>query len=200
VPNTYRNGVRSLLDLSWTATTFRKRFLFGTPGDTLPSMSVAVRPMRDEEARLFLEIHGRSIRGLAAEHYPDDVIAAWAGPAPISDEAVRHFLENPDHEIRLLAEVDGQPVGLGALVAHNTELRACYVVPEAARRGVGSALVKEMERIALDRGLPHLELHASVNAEPFYAALGYDIVERGEHVLRSGLWMAAVKMRKSLAV
>ena len=44
----------------------------------------------------------------------------------------------------------------------------------------------------------NLELDASLNAEPFYAALGYEAVERGEHVLRSGLRMAAVKMRKNL--
>lgn len=165
---------------------------------TLPNMSVFVRPLRDDEARTFLEIHGRSVRGLAAAHYAADVIAAWAGPAPISDETVRRFLRNPDHEIRLLAELNGQPVGLGAVVVDNTELRACYVVPEAARRGVGSALVQEMERIARDRGLTHLELHASVNAEPFYAALGYEAGERGDHILRSGLRMAAVKMRKVL--
>jgi putative acetyltransferase len=161
-------------------------------------MSVVVRPMRADEARTFLEIHGRSVRGLAAAHYPADVIAAWAGPAPVTENAVRGFLMNRDNEIRLLAELDGQPVGLGALVVHNTELRACYVVPEAARRGVGSALVQQMERVARDRGLTHLELHASVNAEPFYAALGYEAIERGEHVLRSGLRMAAVKMRKVL--
>ena len=154
--------------------------------------------MRDEEARLFLEIHGRSIRGLAAEHYPEDVIAAWAGPTSVSDEAVRRFLGNPDQEIRLLAELEGQPVGLGSLVLDHSELRACYVLPDAARRGVGSALVGEMERIARDRGLTHLELHSSLNAERFYTALGYETVERAEHILRSGLRMAAVKMRKSL--
>jgi hypothetical protein len=37
-----------------------------------------------------------------------------------------------------------------------------------------------------------------VNAEPFYAALGYEAGERGDHILRSGLRMAAVKMRKVL--
>jgi putative acetyltransferase len=72
------------------------------------------------------------------------------------------------------------------------------VDPQAARQGVGSALVKEMERIARDRGLPHLELHASLNAEPFYTALGYEALAREDHVLRSGLRMAAVKMRKNL--
>ena len=161
-------------------------------------MSVVVRPMRADEGRLFLEIHGRSIRGLAVQTYPADVIAAWAGPAVVSDEAVRGFLRNPDDEIRLLAELDGQPVGLGSLVVDNTELRSCYVVPEAARMGVGSALVQEMERIARDRGLTHLELHASINAEPFYTVLGYEALERKDHVLRSGLRMAAVKMRKTL--
>jgi putative acetyltransferase len=159
-------------------------------------MSVVVRPMRDDEARLFLEIHGRSIRGLAAAHYSADVIDAWA--APVTDESVQGFLMNPDNEIRLLAEIDGQPVGLGALVVDNAELRACYVVPEAARKGVGLALVKEMERIAREHGLTHLHLHASVNAEPFYVALGYEALEREEHSLRSGYRMVSLKMRKTL--
>jgi hypothetical protein len=54
-------------------------------------MSVLVRRMRDDEAQVFLEIHGRSIRGLAAQHYPADVIEAWA--APVTDESIRGFLE-----------------------------------------------------------------------------------------------------------
>jgi putative acetyltransferase len=159
-------------------------------------MAVVVRPMRDDEGRLFLEIHGRSVRGLAAQHYPPDIIEAWA--APVTEASVRGFLKNGDREIRLIAELDGEPVGLGALVIQEAELRACYVVPGATRRGVGSALVREMERMAQERGLSHLELHASVNAEPFYAALGYVAVERKQHVLRSGLRMDALKMRKLL--
>ena len=98
--------------------------------------------------------------------------------APVTDGAIRGVLTNPDDEIHLIAELAGQPVGLGALVVDKAELLACYVVPEAARRGVGSALVKEMECIARDRGVTQLELHASVNAEPFYAALGYEALER----------------------
>src|SRR5262245_7740706 len=126
-------------------------------------MSVVVRLMHDDEERLFLEIHRRSVRGLATQHYPAQVIDAWAGPTAVSDEGVRHFLKNPDHEIRLIAEIDGQPAGLGSVVVDNAELRACYVVPEAARRGVGSALVKEIERIAREHDLTHLKLHASAN-------------------------------------
>jgi putative acetyltransferase len=160
-------------------------------------MAVVVRPMLAEEARTFLEIHTRSIHGLAAPHYPPEVIEAWV--VPVTEATIRGLLENPDHEIRLLAALDGVLVGLGCLVVQNSELRACYVAPEAARKGVGTAIVREIERIAKTRGLDHLQLEASINAEPFYAALGYEVVERGEHAWPSGQRMAAVAMRKVLA-
>ena len=159
-------------------------------------MAVTVRPMRADEGRTFLDIHARSVRGLAAQHYSPETIDGWA--ARITDESVRALMRNPDGEIRLLAELDGQPVGLGALVVSKSELCACYVVPETIRKGVGSALVREIERIARNHGLTKLDLESSINAELFYAALGYVVVERHEHVLRSGLRMAAVRMRKEL--
>lgn len=158
-------------------------------------MSVSIRSMRSEEARRFLEIHHESVRGIAAKDYPASGIDGWA---PITDEIVKRFLSNCDHEIRLMAEIDAQPVGIGAIVLSNSELRACYVVPSAARRGVGAALVEEIERIAREHGLAYLRLESSLTAEPFYAALGYKAEERGELVLASGVPMAAIKMRKQL--
>jgi GNAT superfamily N-acetyltransferase len=71
-------------------------------------------------------------------------------------------------------------------------------VPSAARTGVGTALVKEIERVAIEGGVKRLHLEASVNAEPFYLAMGYEVVERGEHVLNSGQPMACVRMVKDL--
>ena len=98
----------------------------------------------------------------------------------------------------IIAELDGEPVGLGALVIASEELRACYVEPKAARKGVGTALVREIERIAEQSGLQRLELLASVNAESFYTFLGYQADRRTEHVLSTGVSMAAVKMAKTL--
>ena len=158
-------------------------------------MPVVVRPIRLTEAATFLQIHHRAVRGLAAAHYPSPVIEAWT--APLSEE---RFLANPDQEIRLIADLDGEAVGYGALVLETGEVRACYVVPEAARKGVGTALVRELERIAIQHGVARLDLLSSVNAEPFYAALGYESTEATDHVLRSGQVMAAVKMSKTLRV
>ena len=159
-------------------------------------MAATVRPLRVDEARTFLQIHSRSIRGLAAGHYPREVIEAWT--VPLTEETLRGFLDNPDDEIRLVADLNGEPAGIGALVVESSELRACYVVPEASRQGVGTALVAEIERLARSYGLERLELFASVNAEPFYASLGYESHQRTEHVLRTGQPMAAVRMSRML--
>jgi len=78
------------------------------------------------------------------------------------------------------------------------ELRACYVEPRATRMGCGTALVREIEGMAREYGLPRLHLVASLNAESFYASLGYVVRERGEHVLSSGRRMAAVWMERTL--
>jgi putative acetyltransferase len=155
--------------------------------------------MRHDEAKVFLEIQRTSVRGLAANHYGASVIEAWA-PLPITDTAIAFFRVNHDEEIRLIAELDGEAVGIGALVLADSELRACYVLPSAARKGVGSALVAEIERIARHHGLRDLELVSSLTAEPFYRAVGYEVEERVEHLLGSGGRMPAVKMRKKLGV
>jgi len=94
--------------------------------------------------------------------------------------------------------MEGEIVGVGALVLATSELRACYVLPSAVRKGVGSAIVREIERIALENGLASLQMESSVTAEPFYKALGYEVVDYGEHLLSSGDRMACVKMRKLL--
>jgi putative acetyltransferase len=160
-------------------------------------MSICIRPIRTEEARRFLEIHHESVRGIAAKDYPASVIDRWAA-LPITDQALERFLSNRDDEIRLMAESDGSTEGIGALVLRHSELRACYVLPSAVRRGIGTALVVEIERIAREHGARFLQLQSSLTAEPFYAALGYVVEERGELVLGPGVPMAAVKMRKQL--
>ena len=162
------------------------------------AMDIVIRDMRPEDARAFLEIHRAAVRGVAANDYPPEVIDAWA-PAQETDEAVAFVRANPEGELRLIAEIGGCIVGVAALVVTKAELRACYVAPEATRRGVGSALVRKLEQVAREQGLAFLGFDSSVTAAPFYEALGYENREAGEHVLASGQRMACVKMRKALS-
>ena len=88
-------------------------------------------------------------------------------------------------------------MGIGAIVVGCHELRACYVRPEFLRCGVGTAIVRDLERIALSEDLDHLQLHATTLAEPFYKAMGYRSLANVEHTTRGGLTMAAVSMKKN---
>jgi putative acetyltransferase len=159
-------------------------------------MSIKIREMLEAEARAFLEVHRAAVHKIAVKDYPAEIIEDWA--PLITGESVESFLSNPDGEIRLVAIVDGQIAGIGALVLTNRELRACYVAPAAVRQGVGSAIVREIERIARDNGLDYLQMDSSVTAEPFYVAQDFHVTHRGEHALRSGRRMACVKMEKAL--
>jgi putative acetyltransferase len=108
--------------------------------------------MRAEDARAFLEVHHAAIREIAAADYPAAVIEAWA--PPVTENDVEQVLANRDGEVRLVVENEGQIVGLGAIVLGNCELRACYVAPDAARRGVGTAIVRARSN----------KLHANTNS------------------------------------
>lgn len=160
--------------------------------------TVFVREMRADEAQRFLLVHHEAVRGIAAKDYAREIVDEWA-PMPISPEAVDRVIANPEHEVRIVAEIGGEIAGIAVVVPDRNELRACYVMPKVARRGVGTALVSRLEEIAKLRGVKYLELESSITAEHFYAALGYKTLEHGEHVMSTGGRMACVKMRKKIS-
>jgi putative acetyltransferase len=154
--------------------------------------------MRADDARQFLHVLHEAVRGIAANDYTPEIIEEWA-PMAISTEAVERVIANPSGEVRIVAEMDGEIVGIGVLVPEQNELRACYVLPKAARKRVGSTLVSRLEEIAAQHGLTYLELVSSITAEPFYASLGYESLERGEHIMSTGGRMSCVKMSKRIS-
>ncbi len=56
-------------------------------------------------------------------------------------------------------------------------LRAFYVHPQWARRGIGAMLIKACEIAASEAGFTRLELVATLPGEPLYSANGYEIIE-----------------------
>lgn len=155
---------------------------------------VAIRTAGLSDALGFLETLNASIRGVASADYPPEIIESWS--IPIGPKSLSRYADNPEGELRILAEIGGQVVGIAATVLKTCELRACYVAPNGLRRGVGTALVQELERIAKAEGLEHFHLAGTITAEPFYNALGYASLQRVDTPTRGGLMMAAIKMTK----
>jgi len=71
----------------------------------------------------------------------------------------------------LVALSEGKVVGTGAL--QGAEIKSVFVSPDWHRKGIGTALVCELERIAAREGHATLEVSSSLSATVFYAALGY---------------------------
>ncbi len=157
---------------------------------------IAIREAREHDAKSLLEVHYDAVHNIASSDYSDEIVNQWS--LPIDDKRIGDFLKNPDNEIRLVAEVEDKIVGFGALVIEKNELRACYVSSKTARKGIGNALVEEIEKIAQEKGLTYLQLDSSLTAEQFYKSCGYKVIERGNHTMRNGMVMASVKMRKDL--
>ncbi len=163
-------------------------------------MALSIRPALVEDAAALARLHARAVHGLAVGHYPSVVLRAWA-PLDPDEDWIEGFRQSHASCTRIVAVSDGRLVGFAELAPESKELRACYVDPDAARQGIGRALVARIEALARDRGLASLWLDASLNAETFYHAQGYEIVERGTHMLEraaGSLAMPCVKMRKAL--
>ncbi|HEU4838609.1 MAG TPA: GNAT family N-acetyltransferase [Micavibrio sp.] len=160
-------------------------------------MNIVIRPYKPGDARTFAEIHYNAVHKLAKSHYPDHIIDDWS--ASIDDSRIKQIQDSADEEIRIVAEVDGRPAGIGCVIPEKSELRACYVHPDYARRGVGSQIVAALEKIALDSGAEELLLDASLNAKNFYEKNGYASLGKIMHSSRqSGTLIECMRMKKTM--
>lgn len=78
-------------------------------------------------------------------------------------------------------------------------IRAFFVHPEWARRGVGKAILKACEEAIVAAQFSKADLVATLAGEPLYTAFGYNAVERYEISLADGLKLPVVRMTKCFA-
>ena len=120
-----------------------------------------------------------------------------------------------------VAEADGQIVGCGGWSRRATlfgsdaqpgrrsdlldpsrdsaRIRAFFVHPDWARRGIGRAILEKCEAEARAHGFRAAELLATLPGHRFYRMLGYAGDERVPHSLPGGVTIDFIPMRKPLA-
>jgi GNAT superfamily N-acetyltransferase len=80
----------------------------------------------------------------------------------------------------------------------HARIRAFFVDPDHARRGLGTLLLERCESEAASRGFTRCEMTATLPGERMYAARGYLPTRRISYALRPGLHIEFVLMRKDL--
>jgi N-acetylglutamate synthase-like GNAT family acetyltransferase len=92
---------------------------------------------------------------------------------------------------------DQRPVGTASLLdpaRDPARIRAFFVSPSAARRGVGRTILAACTRAALSAGFHSLTLMATLPGVPFYEALGFTAAEDVVDTLPDGTALRFVKM------
>ena len=80
------------------------------------------------------------------------------------------------------------------------KIRAFFVHPEWARRGIGGIILRACEDAAVSAGFTRLEMGATLTGVPFYRAKGYQDAGEVRVPLGDGASMPIVRMTKSIAV
>lgn len=130
-------------------------------------MNIKIRPATTGDRQALWQVHTSAIRQIAASHYDAVQIEAWAGRL-----AAEYYTPNPEVFFVALAD-DDSVIGFGELNLEASEVEAVFVAPDYGRRGIGRRLLQFLENLAVQRGLTHLVLDASLNAVTFYERMGY---------------------------
>ena len=77
-------------------------------------------------------------------------------------------------------------------------IRAFFVHPDFARRGVGSHIINVCEAAAEQAGFKRLELGATLPGVPLYKAMGYTSINQTSATLADGIVLELVKMGKEI--
>jgi putative acetyltransferase len=152
-----------------------------------------IRPARRDDIAALIALFRASVRLIARRDYTEEQVLAWA-PDEIDAGAWTRR-----HETRRawLAELGSTIVGFIELESSG-HLDMAYVHPDYQRRGVGSALLAQVEVTARKQGIRRLFTEASITARPFFERRGFLLIAPQTVVLR-GQCFANFRMEKPLA-
>ena len=178
-------------------------------------MNCTLRLARPDDVPKLEELIPLSVRALQAPYYSWVQMEAALGPVFGVD---RQLIEDGSY---FVAEYQGQLVGCGGWSKRRSHfgsdreqaeedralldpkydaarIRAFFVHPAWARRGIGRCLLLACEKAIIEAGFPAIELVATLAGEPLYAAFSYGVVQRYDISLPNGLGLPVVRMRKRL--
>ena len=176
---------------------------------------IAIRAATRDDVEALRALIDVSARALSAGYYtPEQIEAAVAEVFGVDTQLV-------DDGTYYVAEAGGRPIGCGGWSRRQTlfggdrwkgdredaaldpardpaRIRAFFVHPEWARRGIGGRILRACETAAAAEGFRRLELVATLPGEPLYAAMGYHGIEPVCIPMSGGLELPCVRMGKDL--
>ncbi|MBV8859527.1 MAG: GNAT family N-acetyltransferase [Acidobacteria bacterium] len=178
-------------------------------------MEYRIRRATLEDRAALEQLIAESARGLSRGDYSGEQIEAAIASVFGVDTDLIH------DGTYYVAEAGDEPIGCGGWSKRRTlfggdrfaardsgyldpstepaKIRAFFVHPDWARRGVAAAILETCEREVKTEGFRSLELMATLPGVPFYAARGYVAGGQVEYEIADGVNIQFVPMRKELS-
>jgi len=153
----------------------------------------SLRPFLPADAAICAAIAEASIAELTGEEYTESQQEAWIAAFP-DEEALRERLSG---QLALMASLGDSLVGFASLEGAD-HIDMLYVHPGAVRRGVATALIDALEKLAAARGAKTLTADVSDTAQKFFAGRGY-VAQQRNTIPRGDEWLGNTTMTKTLA-
>jgi GNAT superfamily N-acetyltransferase len=173
-----------------------------------------LRLAREDDIPALEKLIPLSARGLRASHYSVAQVDAALGSVFGVD---RQLIRDGTY---FVVEEDGELIGCGGWSKRKTlfgsdhqtnrddaeldpaqdpaRIRAFFVYPDYARRGIGRAILDECEKAIRAAKFKSIELAATLPGVPFYAACGYAAGECSDVPMGNDLSLPIVRMTKNL--
>jgi len=177
-------------------------------------MPWSLRIAREDDVPALEALIPLSMRGLQASHYSFAQMEAALGPVFGVD---RQLIRDGTY---FVVEQEGRIVGCGGWsrwkavfggdrdragedapldpALDPARIRAFFVHPQWARRGIGRCILDACENAIRAAGFQSAIMVATLAGEPLYAASGYAVLERYEVPLDNGLTLPVVRMSRNL--
>lgn len=130
-----------------------------------------IRRATSDDALAIATLYHDTVKKINSRDYSPAQIEAWAGETPDKEkwrarQANRTtFVDEHNGTIRGFAELED-----------NGHIDAVYVHVDCQGEGIASALLAELEKEAVARGVSCLSTEASITAQPFFAKHGFETI------------------------
>lgn len=143
----------------------------------------------DAAAKLFSD----TVHAVNSRDYTPEQLDAWA---PLNERCLAQIAEKLSEQQTVDLKECGILIGFGGLDDEG-DIDMLFVHNDRQGQGIAKAILRELERLALERGKQAVSTFASVTARPFFERMGYG-VERENVVDRDGVSLVNYLMSKQL--
>ena len=150
-----------------------------------------LRPYRPADKRFLQQLFYDTVHTVNIRDYAPEQLEAWA-----PDEPNRETWAKLDTQHCFIVEYQKMIVGFASLSQEGL-VDFLFVHRDFQGRGIGSTLLKQLERLARKKGMTQLKTEASITARGFFEKIGFKTVVEQKKVL-NGLEFSNFIMEKSL--